>query len=180
MKLKSLRLAAAMSLSALLLSAVPASAAVIGVQVMASDGSYFTASGPSQYWHSAAGGYCGGPGLWCSPNTYRWTYDYNATYGQQNSAVWKVPTEQLVFSRAYAFIPRRNATCRTAFYTMSYSGVSGYEQALDQLPYYDQWAPLFGGKSFYRARQIWLSDGQQGFNLSTLEQIAFDEIKIES
>jgi len=180
MKLKYLKLTATLSLIALALAASPTRAAVIGVQVMASDGLYFTAAGPGQYWRWESGGYCGGLGPWCRPATYRWTYDNNTTYGSVNSAVWRVPTVQQVFSRAYAFIPRRNATCRTAFYTISYAGVSGYEQPLDQLVYYDQWAGLFSGKSFYLASQVRLVDGQFGWNTSTLEKIAFDEIKIES
>jgi hypothetical protein len=180
MKLKNLKLAAGLSLMALALAGLPARAAVIGVQVMASDGLYFTASGPGQYWHSASGGYCGGLGPWCLPATYRWTYDNNTTYGSMNSAVWKVPTVQQVYSRAYAFVPRNNATCRTAFYTISYAGVSNYEQPLNQLAYYDQWAALFSGRSFYLASQVRLVDGQFGWNTSTLEKIAFDEIKIES
>ncbi len=180
MKLRSIRLAAALSLAALLLGSVPARAAVIGVQVMASDGQYFTAGGPSQYWRWESGGYCGWIGTWCRPANYRWTYDHNTTYGSLNSAVWKVPTVQQVFSRAFAFVPRRNATCRTAFYSISYAGVSNYEQPLDQLAYYDQWAGLFSGRTFYLASQVRLVDGQFGWNTSTLEKIAFDEIKIES
>lgn len=180
MSLKSLTLSAALSLLMLTTTAIPVRAAIIGVQIMASDGLYFTASGPGQYWHWSSGGYCGWLGPWCRPSNYRWTYDNNTTYGSLNSAVWKVPTVQRVYSRAYAFIPRRNATCRTAFYSVSYAGVSGYEQPLDQLVYYDQWASLFSGRSFYLTSQIRLVDGQFGWNTSTLEQIAFDEIKIES
>lgn len=180
MKLKSLRLAAALSLMALAAGVLPANAAVIGVQVMASDGLYFSVSGPTQYWHTATGGYCGNLASWCRPATYRWTYDHNTTYGSVNNGRWSIPTIQMVYSRAYAFIPRRNATTRTAFYTISYANISSTERSVDQLAYYDQWAPLTPYESLYRIAGIWLTDGQFGFGLNTLDKVAFDEIKIES
>jgi len=159
----------------LLTAAAPTRAAWI----YANGGSYYTAKGPSQYWHYVYNeGYCGKYAKWCGPNHFVWTYNSTANFGYTNAAVWRIEPAQQYFSRAYAFIPRRDATANPAFYDIGYAGASTNQSGVNQLAYYDQWAPLAYGKSLYMIASVYLDDNRRGYG--SLAKVAFDEIKIEN
>ncbi|MBI4458306.1 hypothetical protein HY633_05065 [Candidatus Uhrbacteria bacterium] len=153
-----------------------APAALAETSVYANGGAYFTASGPSAYWRYDSGqGYCGQFGTWCSPANSQWTWS-TSTYGGVNNAVWNViPIDR--YSRAYAFIPRRNATTRGAKYTVAYNWVSRRSSEIDQMRYYDQWVPLAFGDQLRRIHSVDLTDST--FE-ATATRVNFDEIKIEN
>ncbi len=156
-----------------MLSALPTSAA--GTTVLANGGNYFQAVGPASNWHYTMNqGYCGKITSWCSPTYFQWLYvtrTYPVNYG-----VWNNPTPVDYYSRAYAFIPRINATA-TVEYGLSYDRVSHSSATVAQSLYYDQWAFLNIG-SIRRIARVDLTDST--WYGTTANQIAFDEIKIEN
>jgi hypothetical protein len=166
-----------LTLTGLLFLFVTTPLGVSATSIYANGGSYFEAQGPNYYWrYDWNEGYCGKYGSWCSPRHFQWTWNNRGGMSPVNSARWKaVPVNY--YSRAYAFIPRRNATTRNAPYTVSYGYVSTRTSYVNQMAYYDQWVPLAWGESLYRISGVELND-------LTFEprwtRIAFDEIKIEN
>ena len=159
------------------LTVLPASAA--GVTILANDGSYFTPSGPWYYWHYDHGqGYCGQFASWCRPSHFRWTYKTDRPFYYENKAVWTVPTPQYYPGKAFAFVPRRNATANPAFYTVHYGYTSTQLHTLTQKYYYDQWVPI-NSYGLFRIRAVELDDGNYGY-VDPYGKVAFDEIKIET
>jgi hypothetical protein len=163
----------AVSLALLLM--VPAQAGA--TTILANGGSYFAAQGPtSSWWYDSGEGYCGKYGPWCSPRHSQWTYT-TRTFGGVNKARWTNPYPTSFPSKVYAFVPRRNATSGLAPYTIVYNGLSRRTASVNQMAYYDAWAPLGWGENFSLVSAIDLTD-------STFEtptgKIAFDEIKIEN
>jgi hypothetical protein len=159
----------------LLSSATPTRAAWI----YANGGKYYMAKGPSQYWHYDIGeGYCGKYAKWCSPYFSAWTYNQSSSFGYTNGAVWRIDPAQQYFSRAYAFIPRRNATADPAFYAINYAIGSNMEIGVNQLAFYDQWAPLTVGNGLFMVANVYLDDNRRGYG--SPGKVAFDEIKIEN
>lgn len=160
-------------MASLLLPAAPAAA---GTLVYANGGRYFAASGPTAYWHYDYGeGYCGRWAGWCSPKHSQWTYGTRA-FGGVNNATWS-PIIEDKFSRAFAFIPRRNATTRGAVYTVAYWYNYRSTSEVDQMSYYDQWVPLAYGDLLRQISSVSLTDAT--FEAGTTK-VAFDEIKIEN
>jgi hypothetical protein len=157
------------------LLATPAAAGA--TTILANGGSYFAPSGPSwNWWFDWGEGYCGKYGPWCRPNNFQWTFT-TSTFGGENKARWTNPYPTDYPSKVFAFIPRRNATSKAAPYKIVYQGVSRSTSYVNQMAYYDAWAPLGWGESFRTVTAIDLTD-------STFEtpraKIAFDEIKIEN
>lgn len=147
--------------------------------IYSNGGSYFSAYGPSYYWHYDWGeGYCGKFGSWCGPRHAQWTYQVYGQFGSTNHARWW-PIVEGAYSRAYAFIPRRNATTTGAEYTTVYAGISRKTSFVNQLAYYDQWAALNYGRSLWAIRAIDLTDSTWNPD-NNWRRIAFDEIKIEN
>jgi hypothetical protein len=160
-------------------TAAPSNAA--GVVVLANGGSYFSAHGPSQYWRFDWNeGWCGKYAGWCSPRHFQWTYVVRQ-FGAENYAIWRVPDHAIVSyaNRAFAFIPRRNATA-TVEYDVYYAYNSRGKAIVDQMAYYDQWAPLVpsAGANLYRIHMVTLGDNTWWGSGS--QKVAFDEIKIEN
>jgi len=175
MKTKQAILGALLGLLILGAAAAPVSA---GVYVYASDGRYFRAEGPAQYWHYDYNeGYCGKFGKWCSPASFRWTYSMDPLHST-NYAVWKIEPAQQYFSRAYAFIPCKDATA-LAFYGIGYAGASVYKSRINQLSFCNQWVQLNSG-ALYLIGSVDLSDNNEWFGASGRYRVAFDEIKIEN
>ena len=159
-------------------SAAPALA--VGTVLLANDGQYYSASGPSWRWHTDwSEGFCGRVASWCSPKQFRWTYKTQGfDYDAQNRAVWRNPYPVSAFSRVYAFIPRRDATA-TIEYAVRYDSASYARTTVAQTLYYDQWVPITPSSSLVRfVNEIELDDAS--FYGSTANKVAFDEIKIEN
>lgn len=145
--------------------------------ILANGGSYFTTSGPEINWQFDWGqGYCGKYASWCVPKQFQWKTT-TSVFGGDNRARWTNPSPTDFPSRVYAFIPRRNATSTTAPYTIVFQSASRRTAQVNQMAYYDSWAPLGWGDSYRMVNAIDLVD-------NTFEsppgQIAFDEIKIEN
>lgn len=164
----------AAALAAWALATAPALAA--GTVTMANGGRYFSASGPSAYWHYDQGqGYCGHYASWCSPSYAQWTY-VNHAMGDVNSATWKNPYPVYAPEYASAFIPARNATA-TAHYTLRYNYGSYWSRDVDQRPYYDQWVRI-NASGLAMLDTVMLGD--QSWYGTSSDKVAFDEIKIEN
>ena len=173
MRFQRFLIAAVLSFGALAASAAPTHA----VMIYANGGRYFTASGPTYYWHYDANeGYCGHMAGWCSPANFQWTYSMYPQYST-NYAVWKTEPAQQYFSRAYAFVPRKDATA-AAFYTVQYEVGSRSTYMVNQMAYSDQWAQL--GGNHYLVSAVSLSDNNQWWGGNGKYRVAFDEIKIEN
>jgi len=161
--------------AAVLMLATPAAAGA--TTILANGGSYFQQSGNAfNWWFDWGEGYCGKYGPWCRPNNFQWKYT-TSVFGGENKARWTNPYPTEYPSRVFAFIPRRNATSRAAPYTVVYQYLSRDTATVDQMVYYDAWAPLGKGTSYRTVNAVDLID-------STFEtprgKIAFDEIKIEN
>ncbi len=163
--------------SAILWGAAAAPTLASGTVILANGGKYFQASGPSSYWHYDWNeGYCGHIATWCVPAHFQWTY-VTRTYGYVNAGYWQNPSPVAYLSRAYAFIPRKDATA-VAEYTVNYNHVSEINALVDQSRYYDQWTQLAATTNMYLIGSVVLTDNS--FYGSGPQKIAFDEIKIEN
>lgn len=158
-----------------LVLASPASAA--GTYVMANGGAYFTAYGPSAYWHYDWGqGYCGKIWTTCTaPKMAQWTYVYR-NFGATNYASWTNPAPVYYPEFASAFIPSRNATA-TIDYSIKYDNVSYATRTVNQNAYYDQWVRL-NAAGLVSIQRVDLTD--QSFWGTASDKASFDEIKIEN
>ncbi|HTK04385.1 MAG TPA: hypothetical protein VL500_02285 [Candidatus Eisenbacteria bacterium] len=157
------------------LAAAPALAA--GTVTMANGGLYFTANGPSAYWHYDQGqGYCGHVASWCAPANSQWTY-INQAAGDVNWATWRNPAPVNYPEIASAFIPARNATA-VVKYTLRFNNGSYRSTYIDQKPFYDQWVRLNDGAGLSLLDRVMLGD--QSYWGYASDKVAFDEIKIEN
>ena len=164
-----------MLLALSLLVAVPLPAGA--TTILANDGAYFSASGNNAYWKFDFNeGYCGKYAAWCQPKHFRWTYTTSG-FGGSNQARWTNPYPTDYPSRVYAFIPRRNATSGLAPYTIIYQSLSRQSATVNQMAYYDAWAPLGWGGSYRMVNAVDLKDNTSE---TPAGRIAFDEIKIEN
>ena|SRR5688500_2687063 len=163
--------------TATLWAALASPALAAGTVTMANGGQYFTAFGPTAYWHYDYGqGYCGHIATWCSPRHSQWTY-INQSAGDVNGATWRNPAPVNYPEYARAFIPARNATA-VVKYTLRYNNGSYQSTYVDQKPYYDQWVPLNNGAGLYLIDRVMLGD--QSYWGYASDKVAFDEIKIEN
>ncbi|OGF20810.1 hypothetical protein A2316_01745 [Candidatus Falkowbacteria bacterium RIFOXYB2_FULL_38_15] len=144
--------------------------ALSGVYIYANNGGYYRQYGPLAYWYTRNGeGYCGHLSS-CSPAYMKYTYTAGCI-GSTNSAVWdNIDSPQ--YGTHKIFVPRVNATTRSAPYLITYNGASSYSRSLNQYAYSDAWITT---ARLFDIRNTWLSD-------NTCEagryQIGFDEIQI--
>lgn len=170
LKTKQAILFSMLAMIAVLAGGVKSAFALSGTYNYASSGSYYSETGPSQYWHTTtSAGYCGHISGTCSPNSMRWTYN-NGCF-PSNEALWdNINSAQNAVHKV--FIPGVNATTRMAPYDLVYDGASEYAFTIDQYSYYDAWVQT-GTK--YDIRHTWLTDATcEG--VST--KVGFDEMRI--
>jgi hypothetical protein len=142
--------------------------------IYASNGGYYTAYGPSQYWWTAySEGYCGHITSACSPSSMQWTYE-NST--RSNYVIWNVidvsyaPTVQ-------AFIPRVNATAVSAHYTFQrFPDSPARDSYINQAWYSDVWVNITPG-DLTSLTTVMLED-RPGGTVNLSRKVGFDEIQV--
>lgn len=150
------------------------------VYTFCSDGSYFTAYGPSQWWNTVSSqGLCGNYNGF-SPATLRWTWNIT-NYPAINYAKWDwhgTGYDLNYNGHYYAWIDSSVSSRTTAApYTMTYNTASTRQKTLNQSSYSEQWTQLTTAGSLYKPRNVWLDDPTGETNSS--RRVQFDEIKIE-
>jgi hypothetical protein len=148
--------------------------------VFCSNGSYFTAYGPSQWWVTVSGqGFCA---VYSSLGTasLRWTYNIT-NYPQINYAKWdwSGTAYELPYNGHYFAFIDSSVSSRTqnARYLLTYNTASSYEVFLNQALVSESWTRLTSGSGLYKPRNAWLDDPTGECN--SCRKVVFDEIKIE-
>jgi hypothetical protein len=159
-------------LATTLAASVHTALALSGYYVYANEGSYFSVTGPSQYWYfTNNAGYCGsGSFPSCSPYKMRWTYSNG--FFPSNSGRWNnIDSPQNASLSVY--IPSVNATTSAAPYTALYNGISTYGFDINQNIYYNQWVSV---TTLYDIRLVDLDDNTAEPYGST--KVGYDEIRL--
>ncbi|MBF6613398.1 MAG: hypothetical protein IVW55_09760 [Chloroflexi bacterium] len=158
--------------TALFAAGIHTAMALSGYYRYANDGSYFTAYGPSSYWHITNNvGWCGSSNdSSCSPYNMRWTYT-NGTY-TANYAKWD-NIDSAQYATLSVYIPNVNATTTNAPYLATYNGASSYSFYINQNIYYNQWIT---GPYLYDIRNVYLDDNTGESPGST--KVGFDEVRL--
>lgn len=166
-------------LIACLLFVIPS---LVGAQsyIFCSNGLYFTAYGPSQWWVTVnSQGLCGVYNS-LSPASLRWTYNI-PYYPSINYAIWDwygTPYELPYNGHYFAFIDSSvSARTTNARYSLVYNVGSAYHMYLNQALVAESWTRLSSGAGFYRPRNVVLDDVTNECNVC--KRVVFDEIKVE-
>ncbi len=150
------------------------------VYIFCSDGSYFTAYGPGQYWNVVSNqGFCGVYNGF-SPASLRWVYNIT-NYPARNYAKWDwhntgydLPYNGHYFAFIDSSVSNRTTNAR---YTLTYNTASTYVVNKNQSLVSENWMQLTSGGGLYKPRNAWLDDPTG--ECSSCKRIVFDEIKIE-